>query len=123
MTKIIAIDPKTNARLGELNNRGDNVFTEDVHFHEIAGENSFTFAVNSKLKEAATFTQQGRFLIPSEAGNSFQEFIVHRAVTIGQLKVVTGNAAYKELNKAHIVEPGKYTGTLQEIADDILFTT
>lgn len=120
MTKIIALDRKSDELLGELNNRGSRLFWSDTHRHELDGENSFKFTMPSTIKEAAFFGERNHFLIPSE-DNGFEEFIVfHSFTTMDNEKVVTGVAAYTEMDKAHIVNPGTYTGTLQELANMVL---
>ncbi|PKH09867.1 phage tail spike protein [Planomicrobium sp. MB-3u-38] len=119
MTKIIAIDPQTNTRLGELNNRGHRTFFFDEHIHQLVGEHSFTFSMDSHIKEAEFFSKRGRFLIPSER-NGFHEFIIHKTQTIDDEKTVIGTAAYTEMDTAYIVGPGTYTGTLEELASEVL---
>lgn len=119
MSKIIAIDPQTNTRLGELNNRGHRTFFFDEHIHQLVGEHSFTFSMDSHIKEAEFFSKRGRFLIPSER-NGFHEFIIHKTQTIDDEKTVIGTAAYTEMDTAYIIGPGTYTGTLEELASEVL---
>lgn len=119
MSKIIAIDPQTNERLGELNNRGHRTFFSDEHVRELEGEHSFTFTMDSHIKEAEFFSKRGRFLIPSER-KGFHEFLVFRTETFDDEKTVIGTAAYTEMDTAYIVQPGEYSGTLQALAIEAL---
>lgn len=120
MTKIIALDPQTNQTLGRLNNRGNRLFFLDKHIQEFEGEHSFTFTMPSNIREAQYFGKRGRFIIPSEE-NGFEEFLIfHSVTTSGNQKIITGTAAYTEMETAYIVEPGSYAGTLQKLANIVL---
>ncbi|EMF46263.1 hypothetical protein B481_1990 [Planococcus halocryophilus Or1] len=122
--KILALNPQTDMLLGELNNRGNKIFTEDKHIKEIDGENSFQFITPIGIKEAKFFDQRSRILIPSETG-SFEEFIVfHTNESMDDKKQVVSTAAYTEMDKEYVISPGTYVGTLAELANEALeFTT
>lgn len=117
MTKILAIDSRTDELLCELNNRGEKLLFSDSHVEEIEGEHSHNFTMPAGIPEAQFFGNRGRYLIPSEDGD-FLEFIIYRATTsMGKRKKIVSIAAYTEMDKSHVIDPGTYTGTLEELAN------
>ncbi|WP_084245246.1 phage tail spike protein [Planomicrobium okeanokoites] len=119
MTKILALNHKTDRLTAELNNLGEKLFWLDEHNQEKAGAHSFTFTMPAGIKEAKAFGKRSRFLIPLE-DKGFQEFIVFKSTTFNKKKEVKGTAAYSEMETDYIVEPGTYTGKVDELANLVL---
>lgn len=119
MTKILALDSKTDKLIAELNNLGDKIFWDDEYIREMAGAHSFRFTMPSKIKEAKAFSKRARFLIPTE-DKGFQEFIIFKSTTFNKKKEVKGTAAYTEMETNYILPPGTYTGTIEQLANLVL---
>lgn len=121
MTKDIihALHHQTDQLLGFLTNDGDKLFWDDQYVHDLSGEHIFNFTMSSKIAEAQYFDERARFLIPSE-DVGFEEFIVFESHTVDDEKYIFGNASYSDMEKQFILEAGKYTGTVKELAALVL---
>lgn len=117
--KILSLDAQTDRLKGELDNSTDKVFSENVHSKTLGGENTFEFEMLANLKQAAYFSERSRVVIPSEV-EGFEEFIVYQESQLGEEKVIMATAAYTEMEKSYILQPGVYVGTLRELANLVL---
>lgn len=121
---IHALHHQTDELLAYLDNKGDKLFWDDLHVHEIQGENTFKFTMPSDIQETEFFDERSRFLIPSEDGG-FEEFIVFESeTTIENEKRVYGVATYSDMNTQSFVNPNRFDSlTVKEYADLILPNT
>lgn len=116
MSMIYIINRQTDRIIGHLNNRGDKVFKDDLHVRDLStGENTFTFTMAAKIKQAALFNQPITLAIRKEEGD-FAEFIPFQGHTIDNWTKVFGIASYVDIETQKTIPPGKYSGSLRELA-------
>ncbi|KIL45768.1 phage tail spike protein [Jeotgalibacillus soli] len=124
MTVIHALHHHDDRLLGYLNNEGEKLFWDDLHVHEISGENSYSFYMPANIPEAEFFSERGRLLIPSE-DRGYEEFIIYNAATyMKNEKVVRAVATYTDLNALKTLNPTTYQSyTLRQYANAALVDT
>lgn len=116
MSMIYIIDRQTDRIIGHLNNRGDKFFKDDLHVRDLStGENTFTFTMAAKIKQAALFNQPITLAIRKEEGD-FAEFIPFQGHTINNWTKVFGIASYVDIETQKTIPPGTYSGSLRELA-------
>lgn len=116
MSMIYIINRQTDRIIGHLNNRGDKVFKDDLHVRDLStGENTFTFTMAAKIKQAALFNQPITLAIRKEEGD-FAEFIPFQGHTIDNWTKVFGIASYVDIETQKTIPPGTYSGSLRELA-------
>lgn len=116
MSMIYIINRQTDRIIGHLNNRGDKVFKDDLHVRDLStGENTFTFTMAAKIKQAALFNQPITLAIRKEEGD-FAEFIPFQGHTIDNWTKIFGIASYVDIETQKTIPPGTYSGSLRELA-------
>lgn len=116
MSMIYIINRQTDRIIGHLNNRGDKFFKDDLHVRDLStGENTFTFTMAAKIKQAALFNKPITLAIRKEEGD-FAEFIPFQGHTIDNWTKVFGIASYVDIETQKTIPPGTYSGSLRELA-------
>lgn len=120
MTIIHILNHQTGKLIGHLDSESEKFFWDAKHVHGLDGEHSQQFTMPADLEEAALLEGRTRFLIPLEDGG-FEEFIQFESDTqMEDEKTVYGTPYYKDMDKKYILSPGKYTGTVEELAKLVL---
>lgn len=116
---ILVIDGQTDKLLGELNNRGNQLFWDDIRRHELTGLHTFNFTMLADSPMAEKLEKRNKFLTPKKGGG-YYEFIIYDTETIYSTneKIINGVATYAELNKQRIMNPYSFNSmTLKQLVD------